>query len=86
METVTLVDLAPIMGVMVGSMLAFTVATMRYMHVDNVKNRELIEKNHREVTTSLGEVRERLSHIEGFLQLRTPPPPDTDGAPEAEAA
>lgn len=85
METVTLVDLAPILGVMVGSMLAFALAIMRYQHVDSLKNRELIEKYHREVTSSLGEVRERLAHIEGFLKL-WPPPPNHDGNPEAEAA
>ena len=89
METVTLVDLAPILGIMVGSMLAFALAIMRYQHVDSIKNRDyvhgLIEKYHREVTSSLSEVRERLAHIEGFLQL-WPPPPDRDGNPEAEAA
>ena len=93
----TLLDLAPILGVVMGSMLAFAVAILRYMHIDSIKNRELIEnssrenrelieKNHREVTASLGDVRERLAHIEGFLKLGTPPPPGDDGAPQAAAA
>ena len=42
------------------------------------ENRELIEKNHSELTSSLGEVRERLSHIEGYLRLSPPPPSDGD--------
>ncbi len=46
------------------------------------ENRELIEKNHSELTSSLGEVRERLAYIEG--QLRQSPPPPTDS--DAEAA
>ncbi len=91
--TVTFVDLAPLLGVMVGSMLTFFVAIVGFMRSDSSKNRDLIEKNrdlieknHQEVTASLGEVRERLSHIEGFLTPRTPPPPDYDGGVEAEAA
>ena len=46
------------------------------------ENRELIEKNHSELAGSLGEVRERLSYIEGFL--RQSPPPPSEG--EAQAA
>ena len=113
-ETVTLTDLAPILGVVLGSMLAFAFAMMRYQHVDSTKtrelmhelieksnrenrelieksnrknreliekNRELIEKNHRELVSSLGEVRERLAHIEGYLHLS--PPPYNDGNVEA---
>ena len=48
----------------------------------NQENRELIEKNHSELAGSLGEVRERLSYIEGFL--RQSPPPPSEG--EAQAA
>ena len=58
-----MVDLAPILGIVLGSMLAFTTAIMRYQHVDSTKtrdlvyeliemssreNRELIEKSSRE--------------------------------------
>ena len=42
------------------------------------ENRELIEKNHSELTSSLGEVRERLSYIEGYLRQSPPPPSDGD--------
>ena len=42
------------------------------------ENRELIEKNHSELTSSLGEVRERLSYIEGYLRKSPPPPSDGD--------
>ena len=126
METVTLVDLAPILGIMLGSMLAFSTAIMRYQHVDSTKtrdlvhgliekssresreliekssresreliekssreNRELIEKVHLElsggldeVRGGLGELRERLARIEGYLE-RWPKPPPYDGAAEA---
>ena len=137
METVTLVDLAPILGIMLGSMLAFSTAIMRYQHVDSTKtrdlvhglienstrenreliekssrenreliekssreNRELIEKSSREnreliekvhlelsggldeVRGGLGELRERLARIEGYLE-RWPKPPPYDGAAEA---
>ena len=52
------------------------------------ENRELIEKNHREtiagfadVHKRLGDVRERLAHIEGYLKSwQTPPPGDAKAA------
>ena len=118
METITLVDLVPILAAIVGPMLLFGAATMRYQHVDSIKTRELthelidknrehndrahketrerneqshketrelIDKSHRELSSSLGDVRERVSRIEGHL--RGPPPPTdetVDG--DAEAA
>ena len=45
------------------------------------ENRELIERIHRDLATSLGDVRERLAHIEGHLRI--PPPADDDTAAEA---
>ena len=45
------------------------------------ENRELIERIHRDLTASLGDVRERLAHIEGHLRI--PPPADDDTAAEA---
>ena len=116
MEVVTLGDLAPILAAVVGPLLAFALAMMRYQHVDSAKtrnlmhklvaqssrenrelieksnrenreliweNRELIEKNHSELAASLGEVRERLSFIEGYLR-QSPPPPSEEG--DAQAA
>ena len=110
MEVLPLSDLAPVLAAVVGPLLAFALAMMRYQHVDSTKtrdlidksnrenrelieqsnrenrelireNRELIEKNHSELTSSLGEVRERLSHIEGYL--RQSPPPPADGGAQA---
>ena len=118
MQVVTLSDLAPVLAAVVGPMLAFALAMMRYQHVDSTKtrnlmyelinnsnrenrelieknreliersnrenreliqeNRELIEKNHSELANSLGEVRERLSYIEGYLRQSPPPPTDND--------
>ena len=46
------------------------------------ENRKLIEKNHAELTGGLGEVRERLSYIEGLLR-QPPPPPPLDGDVQA---
>ncbi len=78
METLT--ELAPALSVTLGPMLAAVIAIMRYQHVDNTKSRDLIEKNHREVTSSLGEVRERLAHIEGYLEgWPSPQPPSDEG-------
>ena len=49
---VTLSDLAPILAAVIGPMLAFALATMRYQHVDSAKTRnlmhELIDKSSRE--------------------------------------
>ena len=45
METITLVDLAPILAAVVGPMLVFAAATMRYQHLDSIKTRELIDRN-----------------------------------------
>ena len=120
MEVVTLSDLAPILAAVVGPLLAFALAMMRYQHVDSAKtrnlmhelvaqssrenrelvekssrenrelvekssreNREMVEKSHSELAASLGEVRERLSFIEGYLR-QSPPPPSEEG--DAQAA
>lgn len=42
METVTLLDLGPILAAVLGPMLLFVAASMRYQHVDSTKTRELI--------------------------------------------
>ncbi|MYB04138.1 MAG: hypothetical protein F4144_02005 [Acidimicrobiaceae bacterium] len=42
METVTLLDLGPILAAVLGPMLLFVAASMRYQHVDSAKTRELI--------------------------------------------
>ena len=38
-------DLAPILAAVLGPMLVFVVASMRYQHLDSTKTRDLIEKN-----------------------------------------
>ena len=121
METVALADLAPILAAVLGPMLLFAVATMRYQHLDSTKtrdlidearkenrtlidearrenrelidknrelidkNRELIDKNHGEFSVTLGDVRERLARIEGYLRIWPPPPSGVDGG-DVEAA
>ena len=53
-----------------------------------VRNRELIEKNHAELRDSLGEARERLARIEGYLNVPPPPrhSPEDDADADAKAA
>ena len=48
MDTVTLSDLGPIIAAVLGPMLLFVVASMRYQHVDSTKSRELIERSTKE--------------------------------------
>ena len=48
METVALSDLAPILGAVLGPMLLFAVALMRYQHLDSTKTRDLIEESNKE--------------------------------------
>ena len=53
METVALADLAPILAAVLGPILLFAVAIMRYLHLDSNKTRDLIDearKENREIT------------------------------------
>ena len=45
MEAITLSDLGPIIAAVLGPMLLFVAASMRYQHVDSTKTRELITKS-----------------------------------------
>ena len=45
METIALSDLAAIIAAVLGPMLLFAVASMRYQHVDSTKTRKLISKS-----------------------------------------
>ena len=45
MEAIALGDLAPILAAVIGPMLVFAVAIMRYQHLDSTKTRDLIDKN-----------------------------------------
>ena len=44
-----------------------------------------VENNHKEVTTSLNDARERLARVEGYLRIGLPSPPPGDG-PAGDAA
>ena len=99
MEAITLVDLAAVIGAVLGPMLLLSAAMMRYQHVDSVKTRDLIDESSREnreligevrgevreLGRSVGDARERLARIEGRLGV-PPPPPQIDNGDNAEAA
>ena len=59
MESVSLVDLGPVIAAVLGPMLAFVVVSMRYQHLDGVKTRELIERSSKETLEKAGELIER---------------------------
>ena len=61
METVTLVDMGPIIAAVLGPMLACMFVLMRYQHKDSVKTRELISESNREIRDWVTEQLERLS-------------------------
>ena len=127
MDAVTLSDLGPIIAAVLGPMLLFVAASMRYQHIDGTKtrdliaesneknreliaesnketrkliaesnketrkliekNRDLIDKNHGELSGSLGDARERLARIEGYLRISPPPEQGAgDGDGNAKAA
>ena len=72
METITLADLAPIIAAVLGPMLVFAVAIMRYQHLDSTKTRGLIDRNYRELSGSVGDIRERLGRMEGHMGILPP--------------
>lgn len=84
METITLADLAPIIAAVLGPMLVFAVAIMRYQHLDSTKTRDLIDRNYRELSGSVGDIRERLGRMEGHMGI--PPPSETVNDEDAGAA
>jgi len=48
METIALSGLAPILAAVLGPMLVFVAASMRYQHLDSTKTRGMIEESSRE--------------------------------------
>ena len=48
------------------------------------EHKRTTEKNHREVTRSLADARERLARIEGHLRIGAPPPDDNEEGEEGE--
>lgn len=99
METVALADLAPILAAVLGPILLFAVAIMRYLHLDSNKTRDLIDearKENRELIDrnrdliernrdGLADLRERLARIEGHLRIGLMPSSGADDG-GAEAA
>ena len=65
MEAVTLSDLGPIIAAVLGPMLLFVAASMRYQHVDSTKTRELITKS---IETSNKENRKLIDRNRDLIQ------------------
>ena len=102
METITLVDLAPVIAAVLGPMMVFAVAIMRYQHVDSTKTRDLIDKNreldeqaHRDTRDLIDKNHRELSGSLGDARERlsrleghlgVSPPPHDVGNDNAEAA
>ena len=88
---VALPDLAPILAAVLGPMLAFAVAVMRFQHVETTKMRELIEQSNQDNRNlilksleQLADVRERLARIEGHMGI--PPPPHQGAGDDVQPA
>ena len=58
METIALSDLAPIIAAVLGPMLLFAVASMRYQHVDSTKTRKLITDSKEETLKLIADSKE----------------------------
>ena len=65
MEAITLSDLGPIIAAVLGPMLLFVAASMRYQHVDSTKTRELITKS---IETSNKENRKLIDRNRDLIQ------------------
>ncbi|MXW96253.1 MAG: hypothetical protein F4110_15390 [Acidimicrobiaceae bacterium] len=90
MNAISLSQLGPIIAAIMGPMLAFVVASMRFQHLEAVRTREPIadsERETRELITNSergirgepADVRERSARIEGRLGIAAPPPQDETG-------
>ena len=55
METITLLDLGPIIASVLGPMLAFVVVSMRYQHRDSTKTREALSESEKETRRLMSE-------------------------------
>lgn len=67
MNTISLADLGPLIAALLGPMLAFVVASMRYQHVDGNRTRELIAESRKEtrelIAASNKEIREETREL-----------------------
>lgn len=93
MDSLTVSEFAALIAAIMGPMLGFVVASMRFQHLEAVKTRDLISSSERETRRLLGgelveqrrdlaDARERLARIEGHFGIAAPP----QGALDDEAA
>ena len=59
MDAVTLSDLGPILAAVLGPMLLFVAASMRYQHVDGTRTRELIAESNEKTRDLIAESNEK---------------------------
>ena len=92
MNAISLSQLGPIIAAIMGPMLAFVVASMRFQHLEVVKTRELISDSEKETRRDLadlcerlGDLRERLVRIEGRFGISAPSAQDeSEGAGDSD--
>ena len=71
MDTISLVDLGPVIAAVLGPVLAFAVVSMRYQHVDGTKTRELIAESREEARELITESREETRELIGRSEKQT---------------
>ena len=71
MDTISLVDLGPVIAAVLGPVLAFVVVSMRYQHVDGTKTRELIAESREEARELITESREETRELIGRSEKQT---------------
>ena len=59
MDAVTLSDLGPILAAVLGPMLLFVAASMRYQHIDGTRTRELIAESNEKTRELIAESNEK---------------------------
>ena len=59
MEAVTLSDLGPIIAAVLGPMLLFVAASMRYQHIDSIRTRKLITDSEKATLKLIGDSNEK---------------------------
>ena len=62
-DTISLVDLGPVIAAVLGPVLAFAVVSMRYQHVDSTKTRELIAGSREEARELIERSEERTREL-----------------------
>jgi vacuolar-type H+-ATPase subunit H len=62
-DTISLVDLGPVIAAVLGPMLAFVAVSMRYQHVDGTKTRKLITDSEKEARGLVAGAREETREL-----------------------